>query len=211
MNDTLVIDSVQIAQWQAQNDFDYNRELAGGGITFTQWLMMQLNELLNSLFGQAWNSEYTWWLLSAIGVVVLGVVGWYLWRYHPGLFMWQGQQQETDEDTEDTIYGVDFDTVISKALGREDYREAIRMVYLRTLKALSDSRQIDWQPYKTPSQYVRELSTSCSLCSGAATANPTVFRTLTTHFLRVRYGNFPANRELYNEVETLGKEVAHEP
>ncbi len=190
---------MQIAQWQAQNDFDYNRELVGGGMTFTQWLMMQLDELLNSLFGQAWNSEYTWWLLSAIGVVVLGVVGWYLWRYHPGLFMWQGQQQETGEDTEDTIYGVDFDAVISKALGREDYREAVRMVYLRTLKALSDGRQIDWQPYKTPSQYVREFPAVAA------------FRTLTTHFLRVRYGNFPATRELYDEVETLGKEVAREP
>lgn len=190
---------MQIAQWQAQNDFDYNRELVGGGMTFTQWLMMQLDELLNSLFGHAWNSEYTWWLLSAIGVVVLGVVGWYLWRYHPGLFMWQGQQQETGEDTEDTIYGVDFDAVISKALGREDYREAVRMVYLRTLKALSDGRQIDWQPYKTPSQYVREFPTAPA------------FRTLTTHFLRVRYGNFPATRELYDEVETLGKEVAREP
>lgn len=211
MSDTLVIDSVQIVRWQAQNDFDYNRELVGGGMTFTQWLTMQLNELLDSLFGQAWDSKYTWWLLSAIGVVVVGVVGWYLWRYHPGLFMWQEQKQEACEDTEDTIYGIDFDAVISKALGREDYREAVRMVYLRTLKVLSDGGQIDWQPYKTPSQYVRELSTSRQLSSGAATANPAVFRRLTTHFLRVRYGNFPATRELYDEVENLGKEVVHEP
>ena len=211
MSDTLVIDSVQIARWQAQNDFDYNRELVGGGMTFTQWLTMQLNELLDSLFGQAWDSKYTWWLLSAIGVVVVGVVGWYLWRYHPGLFMWQEQKQEACEDTEDTIYGIDFDAVISKALGREDYREAVRMVYLRTLKVLSDGGQIDWQPYKTPSQYVRELSTSSQLSSGAATANPAVFRRLTTHFLRVRYGNFPATHELYDEVENLGKEVVHEP
>ena len=186
---------MQIARWQAQNDFDYNRELVGGGMTFTQWLTMQLNELLDSLFGQAW----------------VGVVGWYLWRYHPGLFMWQEQKQEACEDTEDTIYGIDFDAVISKALGREYYREAVRMVYLRTLKVLSDGGQIDWQPYKTPSQYVRELSTSSQLSSSAATANPAVFRRLTTHFLRVRYGNFPATRELYDEVENLGKEVVHEP
>ena len=49
MSDTLVIDSVQIARWQAQNDFDYNRELVGGGMTFTQWLTMQLNELLDRI------------------------------------------------------------------------------------------------------------------------------------------------------------------
>ena len=56
MPDTLVIDSAQIAQWQAQQDFDYNRELVGGGMTFTEWLMMQVREFLNDIFGGAVNS-----------------------------------------------------------------------------------------------------------------------------------------------------------
>lgn len=194
MSDTLTIDSAQIAQWQAQQDFDYNRELVGGGMTFTEWMMTQIKELLRDLFGQAWNSDYTWWVLAVIGAVVVGIVVWYVWRFHPGLFK-RRKDEQTYEETEDTIYGVDFDSTISQALGREDYREAIRMVYLRTLKTLSDSQQIDWQPFKTPSQYVRELSDSAA------------FRMLTAHFLRVRYGNFAATRQLYDEVEQLGKEV----
>ncbi len=194
MSDTLTIDSAQIAQWQAQQDFDYNRELVGGGMTFTEWMMTQIKELLRDLFGQAWNSDYTWWVLAIVGAVLVGIVVWYVWRFHPGLFMRQRDEQ-TYENLEDTIYGIDFDAIISQALGREDYREAIRMVYLRTLKALSDSQQIDWQPFKTPSQYVRELSDSAA------------FRMLTAHFLRVRYGNFAATRQLYDEVEQLGKEV----
>ena len=193
MSDTLVIDSAQIAQWQTQQDFDYNRELVGGGMTFTEWMMAQINELLHDLFGQAWRNDYTWWALAIVGAVLVGIVVWYVWRFHPGLFMRQRDEQ-TYEDLEDTIYGIDFDTIISQALGREDYREGIRMVYLRTLKALSDSQQIDWQPFKTPSQYVREFDAAA-------------FRTLTTHFLRVRYGYFAATRQLYDEVEQLGKEV----
>ena len=193
MKDTLVIDSAQIAQWQAQNDFDYSRELAGGGMTFTEWMMAQINELLRDLFGQAWRSDYTWWGLAIAGAVVVGIGVWYVWRFHPGLFMRQRDEQ-TYENLEDTIYGIDFDAIISQAIGREDYREGIRMVYLRTLKALSDSQQIDWQPFKTPSQYVREFDAAA-------------FRTLTTHFLRVRYGYFAATRQLYDEVEQLGKEV----
>ena len=193
MKDTLVIDSAQIAQWQAQNDFDYSRELAGGGMTFTEWMMAQINELLRDLFGQAWRSDYTWWGLAIAGAVVVGIGVWYVWRFHPGLFMRQRDEQ-VYEEMEDTIYGIDFDAIISQAVGREDYREAIRMVYLRTLKALSDSQQIDWQPFKTPSQYVREFDAAA-------------FRTLTAHFLRVRYGYFAATRQLYDEVEQLGKEV----
>ena len=194
MKDTLVIDSAQIAQWQAQNDFDYSREMAGGGMTFTEWMMEQINELLRSLFGQAWRSDYTWWGLAIAGAVIVGIVVWYVWRFHPGIFMRKEAEQRAHEDMEDTIYGVDFDAVISQSLGCENYREAIRMVYLRTLKALSDSRQIDWQPFKTPSQYVREFDAAA-------------FRTLTAHFLRIRYGNFAATRQLYDEVEQLGKEV----
>ena len=193
MKDTLVIDSAQIAQWQTQQDFDYSRELAGGGMTFTEWMMAQINELLRDLFGQAWRSDYTWWGLAIVGAVVVGIGIWYVWRFHPGLFMRQKDEQAYEE-MEDTIYGIDFDAIISQALGREDYREAIRMIYLRTLKALSDSQQIDWQPFKTPSQYVREFDAAA-------------FRTLTSHFLRVRYGYFEATRQLCDEVEQLGKEV----
>ena len=193
MKDTLVIDSAQIAQWQTQQDFDYSRELAGGGMTFTEWMMAQINELLRDLFGQAWRSDYTWWGLAIVGAVVVGIGIWYVWRFHPGLFMRQ-RDERTYEEMEDTIYGIDFDAIISQALGREDYREAIRVIYLRTLKALSDSQQIDWQPFKTPSQYVREFDAAA-------------FRTLTSHFLRVRYGYFEATRQLCDEVEQLGKEV----
>lgn len=209
MSDTLVIDSAQIARWQVQQDFDYNRELVGEGMTFTEWLKAQLHELFEELFDQAWQSEYTWWLLTIVGVVVVGVVVWYLWRYHPGLFTQVDDTQQAYEDTEDTIYGIDFDTAIISAVGHEDYREAVRLVYLKTLKALTDARLIDWQPYKTPSQYVRELS-SCPVGSDTATAN-SAFRTLTAHFLRVRYGNYQATHLLYDEVEQLRKEVHHEP
>ena len=205
MPDTLVIDSAQIAQWQAQNDFDYNRELAGGGMSFTEWLMMQLRELF---FGDVVGSTLANWLLTLLAIAVLGIIAWYLWRYHPGLFRRQEQLLSDYDDSEDNIYGVDFDAAIARSLSREDYREAIRLCYLQTLKALTDAHLIDWQLFKTPTQYVRELNAS-SLGSDGAAAK-TAFRTLTTHFLRVRYGNFPATRPLYDEVEALRKEVARE-
>lgn len=213
--DTLVIDSAQIAQWQAQQDFDYNRELVGGGMTFTEWLMMQVREFLNDIFGGAVNSTVVQWVLAILAVGVLGFIAWYLWRQNSGIFRRQEQGETTDCDAEDTIYGVDFGTAISQAVANSNFREAIRLRYLQTLKALTDASLIDWQPFKTPTQYVREFSAACSLCSGGAAvptaAAPAAFRTLTAHFLRVRYGNFPATRPLYDEVEQLGKEVVREP
>lgn len=208
MSDTLVIDSVQIAQWQAQEDFDYNRELVDDGTSFTQWLMLRLDELINDIIGEAAGNAVVQWLLVGVGVGVLGLIAWYIWRYHPGLFMLQEHEGTDYGESEDNIYGVDFDTALSRTLGQGNYREAIRLLYLQTLKHLSDAQLIDWQLYKTPTQYVREFSTSGSGSSGGAAVAS--FRTLTTHFLRIRYGNFPANRELYDELSQLGKEVRGE-
>ena len=92
---------------------------------------------------------------------------------------------------EDTIYGVDFARGIADALSRSDYREAVRLLYLQTLKQLSDEKRIDWQLYKTPTQYVYEVRMPA-------------FRQLTNHFLRVRYGNFEA---LFHVMQSLQEEV----
>lgn len=95
---------------------------------------------------------------------------------------------------EDTIYGVDFAEGIADALVRTDYREAVRLLYLQTLKQLSDGKRIDWQLYKTPTQYIYEVRLPA-------------FRQMTSHFLRVRYGNFEATETLFHAMRDLQKEV----
>ena len=72
--------------------------------------------------------------------------------------------------------------------------KAVRLLYLQTLKRLSDEKRIDWQPYKTPTQYINEVRIP-------------VFRQLTNHFLRVRYGNFEATEELFNSMKSLQEEI----
>ena len=68
-------------------------------------------------------------------------------------------------------------------MAQKDYYKAVRIVYLRTLRWLSDGNKISWQLYKTPTQYTREyLSVE--------------FERMTTAFIRVRYGNYQASEEL---------------
>jgi len=196
--DTLVIDTAQIARWQSQPDFDYSRELADDGMTFSDWLLIKLGRLLDAFFDSSSGSAAVRWTLIFIAVAALTLVVWYLWRYQPWLFHRQETLAQDGDEAVDNIYGVDFDAALAQALAAENYREAIRVVYLQTLKTLADARLIDWQPFKTPSQYVREL---------AAPASAPAFRSLTAHFLRVRYGNFPATRALYDDVQALRKEV----
>ena len=91
-----------------------------------------------------------------------------------------------------------FDAEIRRAIDRKDYREAIRLLYLQTLKLLSDDGRIDWQLYKTPTEYIYEVKQEMLR---------TPFRNLTHGFLRVRYGNFPASESLFEELAALQTQI----
>ncbi|HEY0245357.1 MAG TPA: hypothetical protein VGC01_07320, partial [Mucilaginibacter sp.] len=44
------------------------------------------------------------------------------------------------------IHGVNFDEEIEKAVSQHNYRLAVRLLYLKSLKQLSDAGLINWQP-----------------------------------------------------------------
>ena len=79
-------------------------------------------------------------------------------------------------------------------MAQKDYYKAVRIVYLRTLRWLSDGNKISWQLYKTPTQYTREyLSVE--------------FERMTTAFMRVRYGNYQASEELVKLLVDLESKI----
>ena len=50
--DTLVCDTVQIAKWQSNPAYDYNRELITPEINVFEWFRRQFGELLQKIFGR---------------------------------------------------------------------------------------------------------------------------------------------------------------
>ena len=192
--DTLVCDTLQIHALQQNPAYNYNRELMARQETLWDWLKMKFAEWLNDFLGNSVSVGVRNALLAFIGVLVVGLIVWFLYKYRPELFMRNSRDaKEEDNDGNETIYGIDFDAEIAKELAASNYRQAVRYLYLKTLRRLSDAGHINWQPSKTPSQYVYEVQRD-------------EFRQLTQHFLRVRYGNFEATRELYDEMLRLSKE-----
>lgn len=184
--DTLKTDSAMLNALRNNPDFGYSRELVQVKSSTWQWMSDRLAEWYQNLFNSVLPNEDNWylWLIAAavmIGIIIAIVVlrNRYLLR----------RKENTDSGyvvTDDTIYGIDFEQQIKVALDRDDYRTALRMIYLQTLKWLDDNHHIHWQPQKTPSQYVREYQ-----CAP--------FNTLTTLFIRIRYGGFEADRALVAE------------
>lgn len=192
--DTLVCDTAQIAIWRSEGLYDYNRELITPELNLFDWIGKQFGELLRKIFGSHFAEEYSAIILISIAILILLLLVWFVYKKRPELFMRSRKSVLPYHIAEDTIYGVDFQGGIADALSRLDYREAVRLLYLQTLKQLSDEGRIDWQLYKTPTQYMYEVRMSA-------------FRDLTNHFLRVRYGNFEATEMLFHTMQTLQEEI----
>ena len=94
----------------------------------------------------------------------------------------------------ENIHQITFDEEIEKALGQRNYRLAIRLLYLSTLKQLNDAHFIQWQVDKTNSAYVNELADAEKRQS---------FSILTHQFEYVWYGDFPVDGQSFQNINTL--------
>jgi hypothetical protein len=98
------------------------------------------------------------------------------------------------EESAENIHEINFDTEIEKAVSVNNYRLAVRLLYLKSLKQLSDKGLIDWQLNKTNTIYVNELADS-NLREA--------FKKLTLQFEYVWYGDFAINGEIFKNISLL--------
>jgi hypothetical protein len=97
-------------------------------------------------------------------------------------------------ETLENIHEIDFELNIDQAIAQHNYRLAVRLLYLKALKQLSDAQLIHWQIDKTNAAYVNEL------------ANPQqreAFAVLTRQFEYVWYGEFAINKQAFQNIKTL--------
>lgn len=91
-------------------------------------------------------------------------------------------------ESPENIHLISLDQEIRAAAEKKNYRLAVRLMYLKALKKLSDSGKISWKPGKTNSEYIREIRNE---------GQKSVFKSLTRQFEYVWYGSFPVNDELF--------------
>ncbi|MBQ7423037.1 MAG: DUF4129 domain-containing protein [Prevotella sp.] len=193
-SDSLVCDTASLVRWQGDEAYNYGRELVAPDMNMMQWILEQIERFLDRISNDMLGNPDSRLLLAIAGGVLIVAVLYLLYRYKPALFGRTGKSVLPHSTGEDTIYGIDFEAEIARAMARKDYKEAVRMVYLQTLRRLSDDGMINWQIYKTPSQYKKEVPSSA-------------FSRFTDDFIRVRYGNFEADAALVEGMQTLQSEI----
>ena len=91
----------------------------------------------------------------------------------------------------DDIYAINFNEAIQQAIADKQFRFAVRLLYLKSLRGLADKDIIQWKINKTNLQYLDELR-------DAPSYGP--FASLTRIYEYVWYGEMPINEEQFNDL-----------
>ncbi|QJD78347.1 DUF4129 domain-containing protein [Spirosoma rhododendri] len=171
--------AAQLRDLQRSQAYQYDNEPPPPDDSLGRFLYYYWRQFMR-LFNSKAYDDYGQYVLLA---VLIGVV-FYLLRkanYLDFLFPRQSQSSQLDyESSPEDIQGIDFGTAISQAIDGKQYRLAVRLLYLQTLKRLTDAQLIRYQREKTNRQYVYEL---------AGTPHQRGFERLTQQFDYVWYGN----------------------
>lgn len=149
----------------------------------------------NGVFQQQWFTTVFWFVLVG-GFIALLL--WFLSSGNISLFRRSKKiANDKDENTEpvtENIFELNYEKEINSAVAAADYRLAIRLLYLQTLKQLSERNIINYSNQKTNSDYLFQL---------AETGYYKNFFRLTRNFEYTWYGQFQLSR---NAFETMQKD-----
>jgi hypothetical protein len=177
-----MLDQVQLDQFRNNSDFQYGQDgtlpanpLARLWHRFWQKVGQMLQE--TSYYG-FWRYVFILFFAVAAVFVILRL----LKIDVAGLFRSKGHPLPVSYQTlQENIHEMDFEGMIARAAEEQNYRLAIRLHYLRTLKTLTDRDLIRWQPDRTNRSYLTDIQA------------PLVrqgFEKITTLFEYAWYGHF---------------------
>jgi hypothetical protein len=118
----------------------------------------------------------------------------YLSNSNVGLFR-KSSTISVEEDHIDTndIFAINYQREIDKAVGMSNYRLAVRLMFLRLLKNLSDGNIIQYKPDSTNFDYLLQLQPTGMYAD---------FFKLTRNYEYSWYGQFEIDKEKFNLIKT---------
>ncbi len=141
---------------------------------------------------QSWVQVLLWVII--IGVFAAGLM-WWLAGSNVGLFRKKNVNMASGEETGDMpedIFAINYQKEIDKAATAGNFRLAVRLLYLRLLKNLSDKNIIGYKQDKTNFDYLLQLH---------PTPYYDKFFRLTRHYEYSWYGHFEVSNDAYSKIK----------
>ena len=176
-----------IKNYQSQKSFQYDRDRAVTKSVLQrlwEWFWDKYYELLGREGGNSLLKILMWaFIILALTYFLLKIIGMDAFS----LFGKKNRDKDLGyEILEENLHTINFNEAIDNAVQEKNYRLAVRLLYLQSLKKLTDNGLINWQINKTNRQYAMELATG-------HLSKP--FDFITKSFEYAWYGEFPLVKE----------------
>ena len=172
-------------------DYDYERSTPPPNNSSGKFLDWFLRKIANFFQGDSYENFWQYVILVAFA----GAASWLVWKaeFLGSFFKSPTKTTLNYEALSENIHELNFAELIQQALEARNYRLAVRLYYLKTLKQLTDKNHIQWQPTKTNRSYVFELINSPLQAD---------FEDITQQFEYVWYGDFSVSEQNFEEIQT---------
>ncbi len=194
-------DDDRINEFKQDEDFNYLNQAAPGQSLWDRFWAF-INRLFSYLFVGTSSGYLNLFIRLFIYGIALFAIGYSLYKLLYLRFVKTTTAAEEEglglQITEENIHALNFDDLLQEALENHNWRLAIRIRYLQTLKFLSDSEFIAWEPYKTNHEYSYEIE---------QIGLRQQFERISYYFDYAWYGEFDVNKEHYDRVGDILNEM----
>ncbi len=186
-------DKQALQEYLKQDEFKYDDTYSGVSLwdRFWYWFWSLFDAKYTSLAGRA--ITYT---LIALGVAALVFLIMKLAGVNP-FWVIRGKSANANlpyGEHIENIHEINIEDEINEAISVGNYRLAVRMLYLKTLKQLNEAGLIHWDINKTNNQYSNEISN---------TEQRLRFNLLTRQFEYIWYGEFNIDAKAFEQVSAM--------
>ncbi len=162
-----VITEADLESYKADDDFNYIEVEAEENILnkIYRWLQNILTKFWEAIFGTGTATGFLWFVFRILPYLLLGFLIFLLIRFflkvNANNLRTKAKEKASILFTEEEqiIKNEDIPALIKEAINQKNYRLAIRYYYLLSLKHLTESDSIEWQPQKTNEDYIKEIET----------------------------------------------------
>ncbi|MBF8150795.1 DUF4129 domain-containing protein [Winogradskyella sp. F6397] len=155
----------QLEAYKADDDFNYLEVEPEENILDKayRWFQNILRKFWEAIFGVGTASGFLYFVFKILPYLLLGFLVFLLVRFflkvNSNNLITKAKQQGSIlfSEEEQIIKNEDIPALINEAINQKNYRLAIRYYYLLSLKYLTESDSISWQPQKTNEDYIQEI------------------------------------------------------
>lgn len=160
-----VISEDHLESYKADKNFNYLEVEAEESFLdkVYRWLNNMLRKFWEAIFGTGTATGFLYFVFRILPYILLGFLVFLLIRFFLKVNANNLRVKAKEEgsifftEEEQIIKNEDIPALIKEFINQKNYRLAIRYYYLLSLKYLTESDRITWQPQKTNEDYIKEI------------------------------------------------------